>query len=209
MLTTIQISDQLRRKLKVLTAHRGISYSELLEDLIDVYESTIPFKSDEEFRNWFIQNLKQFNLHEIIKENPPHYVITDKKGKHRKISLYFNNKDTSRKGYDSSKPNLFITVYSTQDQLKNTPILPLIKLDKNPENLLKVVEGRSTPISIPISLYNKAKKTIKNTGFSTVSSYITFIMREILVEHSMKKEETINKEDEEKVKKRLKTLGYL
>ena len=90
MLTTIQISDHLRRKLKVLTAHRGISYSELLEDLIDVYESTIPFKSDEEFRNWFIQNLKQFNLNEIIEEKPPHYVITDKKGKQRELSYPFD-----------------------------------------------------------------------------------------------------------------------
>ncbi|MGQ4832795.1 MAG: CopG family transcriptional regulator [Candidatus Asgardarchaeia archaeon] len=67
-----------------------------------------------------------------------------------------------------------------------------------------------TTISIPVPLYEKVKKLIKGTGFTSVSDYVTFILREILasVEEDLKKE-PFTKEDEERIKRRLKALGYL
>ena len=65
-----------------------------------------------------------------------------------------------------------------------------------------------TSISISKSLSDKIKEKIKGTPFHSVSSYITFIMRLILLEKK-DGDEAFTKEDEEKVKSKLKKLGYL
>jgi Arc/MetJ-type ribon-helix-helix transcriptional regulator len=65
-----------------------------------------------------------------------------------------------------------------------------------------------TSISIPKQLADKLKEKIKGTPFHTVSSYITFIMRLIILESENDKE-AITKKDEENVKLKLKKLGYL
>ena len=64
-----------------------------------------------------------------------------------------------------------------------------------------------TSISIPKSLSNKIKGKIEGTPFHTVSSYITFVMRLMILESSNK--DAITKEDEENVKAKLKKLGYI
>ncbi len=80
------------------------------------------------------------------------------------------------------------------------------KEEKEKEEAKK--ERRFTTISIPTPLYNKIKERIKGTGFTSVSSYVTFVLREVLAEVE-KEEEPFSKEDEEKVKARLRALGYL
>ncbi len=63
-------------------------------------------------------------------------------------------------------------------------------------------------VSIPASLYKKIEERIKGTETDSVSSYVTKVIEENLA----KKEgtqESLSKEDEEKVKERLKALGYL
>ncbi len=66
---------------------------------------------------------------------------------------------------------------------------------------------RYTTVSIPVELADKIKKDIKNTGFQSVSDYVIFMMREVL--SLKKKKKILTKEDEEKVKEKLKALGYL
>jgi len=71
-----------------------------------------------------------------------------------------------------------------------------------------------TTITIPFQLADKIKERIKNTGFNSVSSYIIYVMRQVLSNIEKKETESETKEafsaeDEEKVKKRLKNLGYL
>jgi Arc/MetJ-type ribon-helix-helix transcriptional regulator len=70
------------------------------------------------------------------------------------------------------------------------------------------MEKEFMTISIPTSLYKKIEEVIKGTEVSSVSSYITKVLREKL---SQEKEagEVFSKEDEEKVKERLKALGYI
>lgn len=41
MKTTIQISENLRQRLKLLAAYRNVSYEELLEELVNCYENAI------------------------------------------------------------------------------------------------------------------------------------------------------------------------
>ncbi|KXB05279.1 CopG family transcriptional regulator [candidate division MSBL1 archaeon SCGC-AAA382A03] len=67
-------------------------------------------------------------------------------------------------------------------------------------------KAKFTTVSIPIPLFEKLKKQIDGTGFTSVSSYVGYILREIIAE---KGEAPFTEEDEEKIKKKLKSLGYL
>lgn len=82
----------------------------------------------------------------------------------------------------------------------------------------KMVEKRSVrrqgmekefiDIAIPATLYNKIQEKIKDSDYPSVASYAA----KVLDDHLSKDEETkdaFNKEDEEKVKERLKALGYI
>ena len=68
-------------------------------------------------------------------------------------------------------------------------------------------EKETTNIPIPTSLFKKVKERIKETGFTSVSDYVTYVLNEILTEEE--EEKTITEEDEEKIKERLKALGYI
>lgn len=70
------------------------------------------------------------------------------------------------------------------------------------------MEKEFTPLSIPTSLYKKIEEAIKGTEYSSVSSYITKVLREKLSQEPAAPE-VFSKEEEEKVKERLKALGYL
>lgn len=61
-------------------------------------------------------------------------------------------------------------------------------------------------ISLPIPLINKIKQKIKGTGISSVSAYVSFVLRQILSSPSSTK--IIDKREEEKIKERLTKLGY-
>ncbi len=68
-----------------------------------------------------------------------------------------------------------------------------------------------TTISIPKPLADKIKQRIEGTGFNSISSYVTYILRQVLssIEQKNKEEEVFSKNDEEEIKKRLKNLGYI
>ena len=70
------------------------------------------------------------------------------------------------------------------------------------------MEKEFTNVSIPTSLYKKIEEKIKNTEFSSVSSYVTKVLRESLSKEG-ETQQPLSKEDEEKVKERLKALGYI
>jgi Arc/MetJ-type ribon-helix-helix transcriptional regulator len=61
-------------------------------------------------------------------------------------------------------------------------------------------------ISIPNVIVDKIKDHIKGTEFNSVSDYIVFILKEVLEDKS---NESLSADDEEEVKRRLKSLGYL
>lgn len=71
--------------------------------------------------------------------------------------------------------------------------------------------GRYTTVSIPITLYNRIKELIKDTGFTSASQFVTYILREVIA--SMEREklgsETVSEEDKKKIIEKLKKLGYL
>ncbi|MGB9835770.1 MAG: CopG family transcriptional regulator [Candidatus Saccharicenans sp.] len=70
------------------------------------------------------------------------------------------------------------------------------------------MEKEFTNISIPTSLYKKIEEKIKGTEFNSVSSYVTKVLRESLLKEEESKE-VFSAEEEEKIKERLKALGYI
>ena len=71
-------------------------------------------------------------------------------------------------------------------------------------------ERKHTTVSIPLPLYRNIKKRIEGTGFTSVSDYVTYVLREVLASlEEEEKEEVFSEEEEEKVKERLRALGYL
>ena len=104
--TTIQISEDLRKQLKILASKRDLSYQELLQDMLSVFQ----------------------------------------------------------------------------------------ELDKD-----------KTIISIPKKLSQRMKTNLKNTDFASVSEYTTFLIRQMLMES----EGNLSAGDEEKIRSKLKKLGYL
>ena len=76
------------------------------------------------------------------------------------------------------------------------------------EKKKRVSKTKVTNVSIPTSLYERIKKRIEETGFPSVSSYVTYILRESFVKKNEKKE-TFTKNEKEKIKTRLRALGYI
>jgi len=70
--------------------------------------------------------------------------------------------------------------------------------------------NKYTTISIPTPLAGKIKKRIEGTGFNSLSSYVTYVLREVISNiEDEEQDDAFSKEDEEKVKERLRALGYL
>ncbi len=71
-------------------------------------------------------------------------------------------------------------------------------------------EKKYTTVSIPKPLYDKIKELIKDTGFTSVSDYVTYVLREIVASiEEEEKENVFSEEEEEKIKARLRALGYI
>ncbi|RLF98984.1 MAG: hypothetical protein DRN49_05015 [Thaumarchaeota archaeon] len=71
--------------------------------------------------------------------------------------------------------------------------------------------GRYTTVSIPITLYRRIKEMIKDTGFTSVSQFVIYILREVIssMEEERLKGESLSEEEKRRIIDRLKRLGYL
>ena len=63
-----------------------------------------------------------------------------------------------------------------------------------------------TTISIPEPLYKKIKAFIKDTGFSSASDFVTFVLREIFMDF---RERERTRDKKKHIQERLRALGYL
>lgn len=70
-------------------------------------------------------------------------------------------------------------------------------------------------IKIPRNLYNNLNQIIEDTGFNSVTEFTVFVLRDLVSNHKMNKEnisdsrEELSNEEVKMIKKRLKSLGYL
>ncbi|MFQ6085290.1 MAG: ribbon-helix-helix domain-containing protein [Candidatus Bathyarchaeia archaeon] len=210
-LTTIQISEDLRRRLKVLSSYRDVSYNELLGDLIEVFTSSIPFRSKEEFKEWFERNIERFGFKEILRKRErgfPDFTLRDEMGNAQEVELELIGEDFERHGYDPGKTDLIVCAFTSRDEVKGVPVLSIIKPPKKREEVIRRLEGRFTSVSIPTSLFKRIEQRIRDTGFTSVSGFVAYVLREIIAKEE-KMEKPFTEEDEERVKEKLRALGYL
>ena len=72
---------------------------------------------------------------------------------------------------------------------------------------IKAMKGEKVSIQISKDIYEKAKKFVGDQGgFSNVEELVEFLLSEVLSEEELDKK--LTKEEEERVKKRLRSLGY-
>lgn len=64
-------------------------------------------------------------------------------------------------------------------------------------------------IKIPRRLYDEIKSLISSTGFSSATEFIVYVMRDIVAGGKLQKEESIDSEEMELIRKRLRALGYI
>jgi len=71
--------------------------------------------------------------------------------------------------------------------------------------------GKYTTVSIPITLHRRIEEMIKDTGFTSVSQFIIYILREVIssMEEEKIKGETLSEEEKKQIIERLKKLGYI
>jgi hypothetical protein len=66
-------------------------------------------------------------------------------------------------------------------------------------------------VNIPKDLYELVKKRVEESGgeFKDTEEYVTFILTEIVKDEDETEEQKYSKKDEEQIKQRLKSLGYM
>lgn len=70
-------------------------------------------------------------------------------------------------------------------------------------------DSKFTPVSIPTSLFDQIKEMIKGTGFPSVSSFATYVLREIVISLSEKKKKIVTEKEKKEIEEKLRKLGYL
>ncbi len=70
--------------------------------------------------------------------------------------------------------------------------------------------GKYTTVSIPVTLYRRIKKIIEGTGFTSVSSFVTYVLREVVAAYEEEKAgEPFTEEEKRAIIEKLRKLGYL
>ncbi|MCD6192144.1 MAG: CopG family transcriptional regulator [Candidatus Aminicenantes bacterium] len=62
-------------------------------------------------------------------------------------------------------------------------------------------------LKIPRPLYNRIKDIIEGSGFSSVNEFVVYVLRDLVSLHDLDRTE-LSKEEIEKIRQRLKNLGY-
>ncbi|MEW5802038.1 MAG: CopG family transcriptional regulator [bacterium] len=64
-------------------------------------------------------------------------------------------------------------------------------------------------IKIPRRLYEEVKTLIADTGFSSATEFIVYVLRDIVAGGKLQKQESVDSEEMELIRKRLRALGYI
>lgn len=68
---------------------------------------------------------------------------------------------------------------------------------------------KKSTIKIPQPLYESLKRQIEGTGFTSVTDFIVYIMRDIAASGKLHDDTSLTKKEINQIRKRLKSLGYL
>lgn len=71
------------------------------------------------------------------------------------------------------------------------------------------MDDKKVTIKIPRQLYTSLGQQITGTGFSSVTEFIVYVMRDIAASGKLDADPALNKREVELIKQRLKALGYI
>ena len=75
------------------------------------------------------------------------------------------------------------------------------------------MDNAFTSLTIPVELAEKIKKRIAGTGFTSLSSYVAFVLREIIgqgeLDNDKEQKDSLSPGEKGELLKRLKNLGYI
>ena len=208
MRTTIQISNDLRKKLKVIASEQDISYEQALEQLLSVFETCLPFRSEREFAKYFEDNLELFDFKEVIEKRPkgyPDYRLLDNKGKEVEVELELIGESFRHHKHDPKKADLIVCLFSNEKIIEGVKVVSVINPPEEKDDFIRYKRGNYTTINLPNELAKKAKDLIDGTGFKNLSDFVAFILREMVAQGN---NDNLD-ESKAKVIDRLKNLGYL
>jgi len=63
-------------------------------------------------------------------------------------------------------------------------------------------------LKIPRPIYDKLKKVIEGSGFSSVNEFVVYVLRD-LISSGIEETEDLSKKEIDAIRQRLKNLGYL
>ncbi|HUS80172.1 MAG TPA: CopG family transcriptional regulator [Armatimonadota bacterium] len=69
--------------------------------------------------------------------------------------------------------------------------------------------GEKVTIKIPRPLYERIGQLIDGAGYNSVTEFVVHVLRDIVTTHTLSEEQVYTEADLERVKARLRSLGYL
>jgi hypothetical protein len=64
-------------------------------------------------------------------------------------------------------------------------------------------------IKIPKTLYESVKKQIEGTGFTSVTDFIVYVLRDIVASGNVAEDASFTKKEISQIRRRLRVLGYI
>jgi dTDP-glucose pyrophosphorylase len=178
--TTIQISEELRKQLKILASYSDVSYEEALRDFIEMFKSMVPFMNEWEFADWFEKNLERFGFRKIIerKKGFPDYKIEDIYGKIKRVELELIGADFTRHRHDPKKVDMIVCVYSDKDEIDGVPTLSIIEVPRKPDEII----GRRQRLSVSLDpgIVKQITREAEEVGVKSLSGFLEGLILEHL-----------------------------
>ncbi|MCG2882381.1 MAG: ribbon-helix-helix domain-containing protein [Acidilobus sp.] len=70
--------------------------------------------------------------------------------------------------------------------------------------------GKYTTVSIPTPLFERIRALIEGTGFTSVSQFVTYVLREVVSDmEKQKAQAAVSEEEKKEIIERLRSLGYI
>jgi hypothetical protein len=124
MKTTIQISNELRNKLKVASAYYNETYENLLNEVLNLFEKEIPFKTKEEFCSWFEGNHRLLAIKKIVARTSHDYIVQDMEGGRLHVDIELFAKHFLLTPH-ATRIDYIISAYSSEGKVANVPVISL------------------------------------------------------------------------------------
>lgn len=197
MEVTIQISDELRKRLETLASYRKVAYDELFNNLLSLCESAIFLKTEKEFAEWFERSYRVFGFERVIKKNKfgTDYALEDFNGKNVRVELELLAQHFIFHKHKPQDVDVVICAHArpNEQKIKGIPIWAI--------NISEYGPGYKGMITIALS--EKVAKDLKLLKIKEGHASLDKVIEKILTEYKKKK----FLEASEKFRKRMEEKG--